>query len=92
MELTSGLEPPNLLITNEVLYRLSYDSTLIQTKLYYIWYSVATFFFHNGQDTQPSRLLIYVLDYFFLRPAHGIINGLDAFAEFGSNLFHGIAF
>ena len=29
MELTSGLEPPNLLITNEVLYRLSYVSTLI---------------------------------------------------------------
>ena len=29
MELTSGLEPPNLLITNEVLYRLSYVSALI---------------------------------------------------------------
>ncbi len=27
MELPSGLEPPNLLITNEVLYRLSYGST-----------------------------------------------------------------
>lgn len=26
MELPSGLEPPNLLITNEVLYRLSYGS------------------------------------------------------------------
>ena len=26
LELTSGLEPPNLLITNEVLYRLSYVS------------------------------------------------------------------
>lgn len=26
LELTSGLEPPNLLITNEVLYRLSYSS------------------------------------------------------------------
>ena len=26
VELTSGLEPPNLLITNEVLYRLSYVS------------------------------------------------------------------
>lgn len=40
MELLSRLELPNLLITNEVLYRLSYSSTSILSIVLYFAFSV----------------------------------------------------
>ena len=44
MELLSRLELPNLLITNEVLYRLSYSSTPDYNLSYYISGAVSTDF------------------------------------------------
>ena len=37
LELTSGLEPPNLLITNEVLYRLSYVSAYLHNARHLVY-------------------------------------------------------
>ena len=55
MELTSGLEPPNLLITNEVLYRLSYVSAPIHQK-----YNTETKAL-QAKDAAKPHLLVFVI-------------------------------